>query len=164
MTCPRCQQDSLSSQKFCGGCGTPLSRPNTSGPPGASYTDLERALSESLEQQTAAAEILRVISSSPTDVQPVFEAIADSASSWFLDLNGNGQWDGCVVDACLGFGLPGDLPVVGDWTGTGDAKIGVFRDGLWCLDLSGNGEWDGCSVDACIGFGLARDRAIAGAW
>src|SRR5438128_1269177 len=41
--------------------------------------DLEKRLAESLERETATSEILGVISSSPTDIQPVFDTIMRSA-------------------------------------------------------------------------------------
>ncbi|MGQ0524351.1 MAG: response regulator [Betaproteobacteria bacterium] len=46
-------------------------------------------LTEALDQQTATAEILRVISSSPTDTQPIFEAIVNSGVRLFGGLTVN---------------------------------------------------------------------------
>jgi len=89
------------------------------------------------------------------------------AGDWQLDANGNGVWEGCGVDRCVnGLGMTGDLPVTGDWNGSGTAKMGAFRNGTWYLDYNGNGAWDGCGVDKCYegSFGIIGDLPVAGRW
>jgi GAF domain-containing protein len=80
MKCPRCQHDGRSAAKFCEECATPFALPKEGDPPAASYGELQRALTEALDQQTATSEILRVISGSPTDLQPVMAAIVETAA------------------------------------------------------------------------------------
>jgi len=79
MKCSRCQQENQPDHKFCLECGTPLQRASASVQPTLSYAGLQHSLTEAREQQTATSEILRVISQSQTDVQPVFDAIVRNA-------------------------------------------------------------------------------------
>jgi hypothetical protein len=92
-----------------------------------------------------------------------------STAQWILDLNGDKKMGKlCAKDLCIAsFGAPGDIPVVGDWDGSGTNNIGVYRPTTaeWFLDLNGNGQWDGCDVDACLGpFGTTGDLPVVGKW
>jgi hypothetical protein len=91
-----------------------------------------------------------------------------STGEWFLNRNGNRAWNGCKKDTCItSFGQAGDLPVIGDWNGTGISKIGVFRPttGEWFLDLDGDGKWDGPTADLYVtGYGEAGEIPIVGKW
>ncbi len=86
--------------------------------------------------------------------------------AFYLDYNGNGVWDGCGVDRCLSIGLNGDIPLVGDWNGSGTAKVGTFRpsDGAFYLDYNGSGAWEGCGTDRCLSMGLNGDTPLVGKW
>ena len=98
-----------------------------------------------------------------TSVGPYRPAVF-RAGSWYIDLNGNAGWDGPATDRVRSFGLPGDIPVMGDWDGTGAVKMGVFRGGTWHLDLNGNGAWDGPTTDRMGSFGLPGDIPVVGDW
>jgi List-Bact-rpt repeat protein len=91
-----------------------------------------------------------------------------STQHWILDINGDRKiGKGCKGDQCiLSFGLPGDVPVVGDWNGSGADEIGVYRPstGEWFLDYNGNGIFDGCGIDLCGTFGQPGDLPTVAKW
>jgi len=88
---------------------------------------------------------------------------------WYIDTNQNGAWDQ-GLDADITWGMIGDVPVMGDWNGSGTKKIGIFRNGMWYLDYPGTGTWAGCGApadptkDACIPWGTAGDIPVVGDW
>jgi len=99
-----------------------------------------------------------------------------SNSFWYLDVNGNGVFDGCGAgqDRCYGPfpALPGDVPVVGDWNGDGISKIGIYRfenryvteGGFWYMG-EGTGSIDFTPGSAVGPFGsLAGDTPVVGDW
>jgi hypothetical protein len=93
-------------------------------------------------------------------------AFRPSDGTFYLDYNGNGTWEGCGTDRCLQIGMNGDIPLVGDWNGSGTAKVGSFRptDGTFYLDYNGSGFWDGCGVDRCLQIGMNGDKPLVGKW
>lgn len=67
-----------------------------------------------------------------------------------------------LIDHVFNYGVAGDRPVAGDWTGNGIDCIAVFRDGDWHLDQDG----DGCftSADKRAAFGRKGDLPVVGDW
>ncbi|MBT0654243.1 beta strand repeat-containing protein [Geomobilimonas luticola] len=87
---------------------------------------------------------------------------------WYLDMNGNGQWDGEGIDVMgmFGVGVSNAIPVVGDWNGDGKTKIGIYADGIWYLDMNQNWAWDGEGTDVrgVFGVGLPNAKPVVGDW
>ncbi len=80
--------------------------------------------------------------------------------SWFLDRNGDLAFD--PATEIIGWGLPGDAPVVGDWDGDGKDAVGVFSGGTWFIDRNGDGVFD--PATEAKGWGVAGWTPIAGGW
>ena len=77
---------------------------------GARVRDLEERLAEALAREAATSEILRVISSSPTDVQPVFETIIGSATLLCAGVHGVAiRYDGELMHLVVQHGFHAGL-------------------------------------------------------
>ena len=64
-------------------------------------------------------------------------------------------------------GIPGDIPITGDWTGNGFTKIGIYRpsNGLFILDTNGNGQLDAGDAVFNLQIGkMAGDVPVVGDW
>ncbi len=94
------------------------------------------------------------------NMPPKPEEAAEQKRSMQLGTNGKLRAD--VVDHVFRFGQPGDIPVVGDWTGSGVRTIGVFHDGVWKLDIHGTGKWEAGDIEAH--FGQPGDVPVVGDW
>jgi hypothetical protein len=86
------------------------------------------------------------------------------------DSNGDGMYEPGLDRFIPGFTGPGgfqagDVPVVGDWTGDGFAKVGIYRasSGNWFLDANNNGVFDAGDYTYSYG-GIAGDMPFVGDW
>lgn len=97
----------------------------------------------------------------PGDQIGVFRCPAMAACTWIVNSSGTGSYS--ASDAQYAYGSTGDLPVVGDWNGTGIRRIGVFRNGTWILNTTGTGAYS-ASADQQASFGQAGDVPMVGKW
>jgi PKD repeat protein len=89
-----------------------------------------------------------------------------STHLYYQDYNGNGVWNGALIDKAYNFGITGDLPVSGDWDGDWMSEIGVYRPSthLYYQDYNGNGVWNGSVIDRAYNFGITGDTPVSGKW
>ncbi|HEY1600588.1 MAG TPA: SdrD B-like domain-containing protein [Pirellulales bacterium] len=71
-----------------------------------------------------------------------------------------GDYRADVIDHVFHYGTPGDIPVTGDWHGTGVHTIGLFYKGRWLLDSNGDGKWT--ENDSDFRYGVDGDQPIVG--
>ncbi len=59
-------------------------------------------------------------------------------------------------------GMPGAIPISGDFNGDGVSEVGLFHEGQWFVDLNGNGRWD--EDDLWAELGTRGDLPVVGDW
>jgi len=151
---------------------------------GARVSDLETRLAgalkreaEALAQQTATSEILRVISSSPTDVQPVFDIIAERAVSLCdAELSVVTRFDGTMLQIVALYGVTREVreavqrsarPVSADSDGI-SARVIRTRGVVHVADVLSDETYDlkeqarGGGWRAGLGVPILRDGEVTG--
>ena len=73
---------------------------------------------------------------------------------WFMDLDDQGG----VGESIAYYGVPTDIPVVGDWNGDGIDDLAIYRSGQWLFDNNN----DGGLAESSFWFGLPGDIPVAG--
>jgi serine-aspartate repeat-containing protein C/D/E len=77
-----------------------------------------------------------------------------------MKLTSNGSLREDLIDHVFHFGQQLDIPVTGDWTGTGIDSIGIFNSGQWILDVDGDGKKS--EQDITLKLGERGDKPVVG--
>jgi len=98
-----------------------------------------------------------------TKAAGTFALAAVAPPVFYLDVWHNTGYNGPNVTlGAATYGVSADIPIAGDWNGTGSKLLGVFRDGQWIVDTNANGVLD--VADKTVNFGQAGDRPVVGDW
>ncbi|HKG22345.1 MAG TPA: BACON domain-containing carbohydrate-binding protein, partial [Blastocatellia bacterium] len=102
---------------------------------------------------SAASSILNFTASKNADTTGVFRP--SNGALFLKNSNSTG-----FADVVLTYGIPGDIPISGDWNGDGIDSVGVYRNGTFFLRNSNTNGF----ADIVVAFGVEGDQPVVGDW
>ena len=82
-------------------------------------------------------------------------------STWVMDLTGAAGRD-LAQDFVLAYGIPGDVPFVGDFDGDGRADLGLYRTAADTMQFFVDTDRSGGAADTEVWFGMPGDTPFLG--
>lgn len=123
---------------------------------GEVFTDSQNEISIRVGLETASGYVVTVAQSlSPASRSTTGVFRPSNGLIYLKSENSSGY-----ADAELVFGIPGDIPIAGDWDGDGVDTIGVYRDSVFYLKNSNETGY----ADMVFAFGADGDLPVAGDW